>query len=127
MSNETIDEDLAKTKAFLFEKGFRFHMTPDGPLQPKPWYAYKDSVIRARVCECNKRPKIQICVDPWLSVYEAGEQPTFKISIRGEANGVWWNLEAYTLTARDVVERYEDIERSLVSAWNALTQTVHPA
>jgi hypothetical protein len=82
------------------------------------WYAYRMSTITARECECNDGKSMQIVVKPfkyWSIPHESAE-----VEVTGERGGIWYNLRAYSLHHNEVLERLNDIETSLISAWNAL-------
>lgn len=88
------------------------------------WYAYRQSQLEARRCECNNsKPGVQIVIKP--SVVQIGEYESrsVEIELRGEVNETWWNLSAYHIKPEDVPEKLSAIEHALVAAWNALRPT----
>ncbi|GAB4059147.1 hypothetical protein [Uliginosibacterium sediminicola] len=86
------------------------------------WYAYRRSNLSARTCECNDdKPGMQIVVTPSAMVLHNRLHESVEIELCGEANGVWWKVTAYSITPSDVPKKLADVERALISAWNALT------
>lgn len=83
------------------------------------WYAWRKSAVPARECECNKGKPMQIIVFPYSYLLDGDRRESVEVSLRGEF-GAWWDLKAYGLSPQECVDKLDDIERSLVSAWNAL-------
>jgi len=89
------------------------------------WYAYRRSEIPARECECNEGKPMQIVVRPHLFRHASAPTPSgawesCEVDVTGEANGIWWKLQAYSLKPEELRERLGDIEAALVAAWNAI-------
>jgi hypothetical protein len=89
------------------------------------WYAYRRSTLPARECECNEGKTVQLVVRPFAYRRLATGHPGFEsveVDVTGEAGGVWFKLTAYSLKHDELRERLDDIEASLIAAWNALAQ-----
>lgn len=86
------------------------------------WYAYRMSGLPVRPCDTNDHKVAQIIVSPWLwgSQTEIGKARSFVVSVKGEAKGRWYSLEAYGITPEDYRTNMEEINASLIAAWNAL-------
>lgn len=100
-----------------------FNTSIDGLRQPDNlcnWYAYKRAEVPSRECECNEGKPIQIVVRPHAYRCHDRLSETCQIEVIGEAGGLWFQQKAYGLKEKEVRKRYDEIERMLVSAWNAL-------
>ena len=87
------------------------------------WYAYRRSELPARECEFNDGKPMQLVVRPYRFPHPSapgGAWESAEVDVIGEAGGLWFTLQAYLLSHQAVRERLGDIERSLISAWNAL-------
>ena len=109
-------------RGWLTEQGFRCAENPlRYPENGCNWYAYRRSELSARVCECNDdKPGMQIVVTPSEMTLNDTTHRGVEIELRGEANGVWWKMTAYSLKPEDVPAKLADVERALIAAWNAL-------
>jgi hypothetical protein len=43
-----------------------------------------------------------------------------EVEVCGEFSGLWFKLRAYSMTPAEFMERADEIEASLIAAWNAL-------
>lgn len=84
------------------------------------WYAYRRSNIPARECETNDGKPAQIVVYPSSFTFDGRLHESVEVEVCGEASGVWWKLQAYSLSPADVPEKLSTVEESLIAAWNAL-------
>ena len=89
------------------------------------WYAYRRSELPARECECNAGKPTQIVVRPHLFRHASAPTPSgawesVEVDVTGEASGVWFKLQAYSLKPEELRERLSEIEAALVAAWNAI-------
>ena len=88
------------------------------------WYAYHRSELEARRCECNdSKAGVQLVVKPSVMQIGDHELRNVEIELRGEANGIWWSLSAYSLKPEEASKNLDIIETSLIAAWNALRPT----
>lgn len=99
-----------------------FKVTIDGlrTYEQCNWYAWRKTKIAAPECETNEGKGTQIVVRP--HVFSRGEEDweSAEINITGEAGGIWYTLQAYSLNPADVMEKLDTIEKSLVAAWTAV-------
>lgn len=91
------------------------------------WYAYRRSELPARECECNEGKPAQIVVRPHLFLRASAPTPSgawesVEVDVTGEASGLWWKLQAYSLKPEELRDRLPDIEAALIAAWNALKE-----
>ena len=91
------------------------------------WYAYRRSTLPARECECNEGKPAQIVVRPHLFLRASAPTPSgawesVEVDVTGEASGLWWKLQAYSLKPEELRDRLPDIEAALIAAWNALKE-----
>ncbi len=91
------------------------------------WYAYRRSTLPARECECNDGTPMQIVVRPHLFKHASAPTPSgawesVEVDVTGEASGLWWKLQAYSLKPEELRDRLPDIEAALIAAWNALKE-----
>lgn len=94
------------------------------------WYAYKRSAIPARECECNDGKPMQIVVKPHRFLHHSapgGAWESVEVDVTGEVGGLWFKLQAYSVTQDELRERLGEIERNLIAAWNALQAGPTPA
>ena len=85
------------------------------------WYAVRRTVLDAQECECNEGKSIQLVVTPYHYSFRE-DCVGVDVDIIGEAGGVWYKLQAYSLKQEELLEKLPTIEESLVSAWNALSR-----
>lgn len=108
-------------KAFLESAGFTIYKnTPRSQFDMIDWYAAR-RVKGARECETNDH-KVSLVVRPHQYDLELQGQVfgSVECDITGEANGIWYKLQAYSLKPEEFVERLDEIEASLLKAWNSL-------
>jgi len=84
------------------------------------WYATRKTHLQARECEGNKGKLVQILVKPFSFAFRSGDTASsVEVDVTGEANGIWYKLQAYSLSHDDLRGRLDEIESSLIAAWNA--------
>jgi len=115
-------------REWLEARGFR---TAKEPLPREGnecnWYAYKRSALKARECECNDGKKMQIVVKPFACTHHGETHESSTVELTGEAGGLWFAQQAYSLRHDELMSRMEDIEHMLIRAWNALLPAVETA
>ena len=90
------------------------------------WYAYKRTSRPSRECECNDGKPMQIVVKPHAYTNDGKTHESVTVEVTGEANAIWFNQSAYSLSPQIVMSRFDDIERMLIDAWNALLPIYQP-
>ena len=50
----------------------------------------------------------------------SGAWESVEVDVTGEASGIWWKLQAYSLKPDELRERLSEIEGALIAAWNAI-------
>jgi len=110
---------------WLTASGFRCEVDPIRYQENEcNWYAYRRSELKARRCECNdSKAGVQLLIKPSVMQIGDHELRNVEVELRGEANGIWWNLSAYSIKPEEVSEKLNAIEPALVAAWNALQPT----
>jgi hypothetical protein len=114
-------------REWLLTQGFRVaedNLSRDNDCN---WYAYRRSELPARECECNDGKPMQIVVHPFKYRHPSTmhqEWQSVEVDVTGEAGGVWFKLQAYSLKHDELRERLGEIEGSLIAAWNALRPNV---
>lgn len=116
-------------KSWLESQGFKIETNPipDGR-NLETWYAVRPVSIPCRDCEANPGKRKAIAVYPYRLVMGRDVPPyeSFEVRLVGEALGVWYQLMAYSLSTDDLSTKLADVERTLVSAWEALvTVDIH--
>jgi hypothetical protein len=110
-------EELEK---YLVKSGYKIY--DNNPLKSQyneiTWYAAKRTKSK-RECESNKKP-VQIIVSPYRTIMRHGVHESVTVDLTAEYMGVWWKLEAYSLSVKIVMTDLPQIEKRLVSAWEAL-------
>lgn len=122
---DTKDPAVTHLKAFLQKNGFKMGRdayAPAGNLVD--WYAWRRTTLLVRPCETNG-DRCQIVIHPFSMVAHGIAHTSTKVGVTGETNGVWYELSAYSLPVTELIADLDDIERRLVSAWNAL-QPISP-
>lgn len=118
MTTLTGSDDL---REWLTSQGFRTWQ--DGLAHPDNlcnWYATRKTHLQARECECNKGKSMQLLVKPFEFTFRTGDTASsVQVDVTGEANGIWYKLQAYSLSHDDLRGRLDEIESSLIAAWNA--------
>jgi len=85
------------------------------------WYATRKTHLQARECEGNKGKPVHILVKPYEFTFRGGDAASsVEVDVTGEANGIWYKLQAYSLSHDDLRGRLDEIESSLIAAWNAV-------
>jgi hypothetical protein len=113
---------MNELREYLESIGFKFsinNLRDEG--NQCDWYAYRRSKLKARRCECNDKEFMQIVIKPYLYIFnEIQKSEGVEIELSGEANGEWWEIKAYGIAPEAVKDKLDKIERSLISAWNAI-------
>lgn len=111
-------------REWLISQGFYVvHTSMHGALNECNWYGYRKTTLPARSCEHNNNTRMLLVAYPYKfstpsvpdSVWESVE-----VEVAGEARGVWFKLQAYSLKSDELRARLEEIESCLIAAWNAL-------
>lgn len=87
------------------------------------WYAWRRSKLSARDCDCNG-PKMQIVLTPHSYERDGKRWESVEADVTGECAGVWYRLQAYSMTPTELVARLDDVEAALIRAWNSLMPNV---
>lgn len=114
-------------REWLTAQGFRVAHDSLGRDNECNWYAYRRSALPARECECNDGKPMQLLVKPHRFAHHSapgGAWESVEVDVTGEAGGVWFKLQAYSLKHEELRERLVDIESRLIAAWNALRPNV---
>lgn len=108
-------------KAFLESAGFTIYkntLRTNGNMVD--WYAAR-RVKGARECETNDH---RVALVVWPYKYDIGflgqNVESVECDITGEASDMWFKLQAYSLKPEEFVDRLDEIEASLLKAWNSL-------
>lgn len=83
------------------------------------WYSCRRVKQETRECETNGH-KINIAVTPFQSWFDSKRFESVQVDITGECDGVWYKLQAYSLSMEEFKEKIDDVESALVKAWGAL-------
>jgi hypothetical protein len=112
-------EDL---QAWLIAQGFKCEVDSlSHNMNECNWYAYRRSNRPARRCECNNdKEGIPIVIKPSTFTLDGTRHESVTVELCGEANGAWWNIQAYSLGIGEVKDRLGELELGLITAWNAL-------
>lgn len=120
MSETKPETSISQLHDWLEEQGFNFGKQEiHKPLNQCDWYAWRRIMLNARECECNG-PKVQLVITPYSFVTSDYKSESAEVDITGEAGEVWWKLMAYSLKPSEIIDRLDEIEASLVNAWNSL-------
>lgn len=112
---------LTKLKDWLAEQGFQHYLNHLGSRDNRAnWYSCRKTNIECRECETNDGKRMQIVVNPHSYIIHGDIHESVEINVTGEAGGVWYQLNAYSLSVDEVHTRLDEIERNLIAAWNAL-------
>ncbi len=107
-------------REWLAERGFGFgNNNFRGQMNDCDWCAWRRSKLEARACECNGS-NIQIVLTPNSYKRDGKRWESVEADVTGECNGVWYRLQAYSMTPTELVARLNDVESALVRAWNSL-------
>ncbi|MGI9142489.1 MAG: hypothetical protein ACR2IJ_04805, partial [Fluviibacter sp.] len=105
-------------KDWLKDQGFREYPNSLASFEDEcKWIACKryDSKYN---CECNyDKPGVQVVVSPHKWHIQGQEGASVEIDITGEANGIWYKLQAYSLSWSELPEKFEQVTEALVKAW----------
>lgn len=111
---------LGQLRDWLEQQGFYIEENKlYGQINDCNWYAWRRSKLDTRACDHNG-PKIQIVLTPYSYEYGGTRWETVKVDITGKHNGIWYRLQAYSLSPAELMARLDEIETALVSAWNSL-------
>jgi len=114
-------QGLDDTRAWLESQGFRIAAQYGDAYQMNQcnWYAYRRTQLDARECECNDGKPMQIVVRPYSFKRNGIDGASLEIEVCGQFDE-WFKLMAYSISPDEAVEKLPQIERKLISAWNAL-------
>lgn len=113
--------DLDGLKKWLESEGFRTSNNPTRSLHNQcHWYAYRRSALPARECETNDGNGCQIVVYPYSTQFCGRVHESTEVEVCGEAGGIWWKLQAYSIQPDELRDKLPEIEASLIAAWNGL-------
>jgi hypothetical protein len=115
-------EDLLK---WLKSEGFRITYNGlDSDENECNWYAYRPLSMPTKKCDpSNEQPCL--LVKPCRYKYQyikGGVVEDSVISTCGRTGGVWFELKSAGMTYGQVKENLDMVERSLISAWNAMSE-----
>lgn len=82
------------------------------------WFAYRLIGDSAKECETNGH-KVQWAIYPFEFI-SGGCHRSLTVKIVGEVDGLWYTLECYSVPVKELKERLDHIEQSLLTAWNSL-------
>jgi hypothetical protein len=111
---------MSETREWLEHTGFRiapYKLSFEG--NQCDWLAYKPTKLAARECECNEGKRLQIIIFPSHLILDTDFKKV-AVDVTGEAGGVWYKLEAYSLSEEELKSQLPEVEEKLVRAWNAL-------
>jgi hypothetical protein len=110
---------MDKLKSFLEKRGYNIYRTYLDQHNLCDWYACKRTTS-SRECTSNEKP-VQIVVYPYRMVMRhVVVHESVTVDLTAEFNSVWWKLEAYSLSPKDVINKLDIIEENLIKAWEAL-------
>ncbi|MCB1716568.1 MAG: hypothetical protein KDK05_15690 [Candidatus Competibacteraceae bacterium] len=106
-------------KQWLEQNGFRFlknNVKRPGNIQD--WVATK-SVPQARPCEVNGARALTVRPHQWI--FSGQITKAFAdVVIAGYVNGIWYELASSGAAPNEIMQRWPEIERNLVAAWQAI-------
>ncbi len=112
---------ISELLTWLELRGFSFAKSQfPGKTNDAGWYAWRRTAIYpVRECECNGA-KMQLVVNPYSHSLDGKTWESVEVDVTGECDGIWYKLTAYSLSPKEFAGRLDQIEASLVRAWNAL-------
>ena len=125
MSNKkTTYNGIPELQEFLTEIGFSLHrsFTGAGDISPNQcnWYACRRVEQEVPLCTCNEK-SVQIVIMPYS--YQIDNRCSESVTVEicaSVANGEWWNLQCYNVSAETLKTSLDSIENRLVTAWKAV-------
>ena len=119
-----VDVNVGQLRDWLQARGFGFGNNQfRGQMNDCDWYAWRRSKLSARDCDCNG-PKMQIVLTPHSYERDGKRWESVEADVTGECAGVWYKLQAYSMTPTELVARLDDVETALIRAWNSLMPNV---
>jgi len=119
--NENNFHGFDELRDWLQDQGFKIYYNHlSEKMNQCNWYACRKTQLNARRCETNDNKANHITIRPYKNTYNNLSYGSSEIEIVGEANGIWFNLKAYSVPEKDIYNRFNEIEQMLVSAWNGL-------
>lgn len=108
-------------KEWLATQGFReYENGMAAPGNECRWYACK-RIPSQYMCELNDdKNGIQIVIYPYEYRAHEHQFKSVEIDLTGEAGGVWYKLQAYSLSWEELPNKLDAITDGLVKAWEAL-------
>ncbi|MCK9621974.1 MAG: hypothetical protein M0R47_15750 [Methylobacter sp.] len=115
-----VDVNVGQLRVWLEQQGFCFgNNQVRGQMNDCDWYAWRRSTLSARDCDCNG-PKMQIVLTPHSYELDGKRWESVAADVTGECAGVWYKLQAYSMTPTELVARLDEVEGALIRAWNSL-------
>ena len=117
MTIQTQDE----LKSWLESQGFRdYHNGMAFSENRCKWYACKRYPSQY-VCELNDdKEGVQIVIWPYEWEINGHHCKSVEVDLTGEAGGIWYKLQAYSLLWDDLPHKLPEITESLIKAWESL-------
>ena len=121
---QTISESMNtqdELKDWLKEHGFREHPNPLASFENEcKWYACKRYASKYN-CECNyDKDGIQIVIWPYRYNLHGHQMRSIEIDLSGEADGVWYKLQGYSMTWDELPDKLDQVTDGLIKAWEAI-------
>jgi hypothetical protein len=111
---------MTDLKEQLAALGFKFEQNQFAqPENQLSWIAYRRIVEDHRVCDCNEK-SLQLVVRPFKMQFYDNLHESCEVDVTGEFDGVWYKLQAYSMSHEELLERLDEIEGNLIRAWGAL-------
>lgn len=114
--------NMDQLRAWLADLGFDFGNQFRDQMNECDWYAWRRSKLDARDCDCNEG-RMQIVLTPYACEHDDTRWESVEVDVTGECDGVWYKLQAYSMTPAELVARLDDVEAALIRAWNSLAAT----
>ena len=108
-------------KEWLKDKGFHEYPNVLASVENEcKWIACKRQKSKY-VCESNyDKPGIRVVVLPHKWCIGGNECASVDVEIRGEANGIWYTLQAYSLSWEELPAKFDQVADALLRAWESL-------
>lgn len=124
---DSVGVNVVQLRGWLADRGFGFGNNQfRGQMNDCDWYAWRRSKLDARACDCNGQ-KMQIVLTPHSYERDGKRWESVETDVTGECAGIWYKLQAYSMSPTELVERLDEVETALIMAWNALVPTKEKA
>jgi hypothetical protein len=111
--------NMEQLREWLESQDFIFDRNPyHYPVNNCNWLAWRQSKLLAKDCDYNGT--IHIVLVPYSHNYNGQQRDSVEVDITGARDGIWYKLQAYSLTPAELIARLDEIETKLVKAWNSL-------